>query len=124
MALTNIYLTPLTNVTLKPGLNDMTSCNTLTAGKDHYVSFWVTVSGPGTVKISCGNEITFTQDGGRYIGKYYPSTNMLKIAMSVVSGSPTVQVLDFTVCEDYASTKQALGSLGITRFNGDTRPDA
>ena len=46
MIITNIYRTPLTSFTLKPGLNDMDSCNTLTAGKDFYVSFWVTVSGP------------------------------------------------------------------------------
>lgn len=101
----------------------MASCNTLTAGKDYYVSFWVTVSGPGTVKISCGDETTFTQDG-RYVGRYYPSTNVMKIAMEVVSGSPTVQVTDFTVCKGYASTKQVLDSLGITRFNGDTMPRA
>lgn len=123
MILTNIYRAPLTSFTLKPGFNDMASCNTLTAGKDYYVKFWVTVSGPGTVKISCGNETAFTQ-GGRYIGQYHPSTNVMKIAMAVVSGSPTVQVTDFTVCEDYASTKQTLDSLGISRFNGDTMPRA
>lgn len=122
MLMTNIYRTPLTSFTLKPGTNDMASCNTLTAGKDYYVKFWVAVSGPGTVKISCGDETTFTQDGGRYIGQYYPSANVMKIAMKVVSGSPTVQVTDFTVCEGYASTKQALDSLGISRFNGDTMP--
>lgn len=121
MMLTNIYRTPVTSVTLKPELNDMASCNTLTAGKDYYVSFWVTFSGPGTVKITCGNETTFTQSG-RYIGQYYPSTNMMKIAMTVVSGSPTVQVTDFTVCEDYAAAKRALDSMGISRFNGDTMP--
>lgn len=123
MILTNIYRTPLTSFTLKPGLNDMASCNTLTAGKDYYVKFWVTVSGPGAVKISCGDETAFTQDG-RYIGRYCPSTSMMKIAMSVVSGSPTVRVIDFTVCEGYASTKQTLDSLGISRFNGDTMPRA
>ena len=122
MMLTNIYRTPVTSVTLKPEFNDMASCNTLTAGREYYVSFWVTVSG-GTVKISCGNETTFTQ-GGRYISKYHPSTNMLKIGMEVVSGSPTVQVTDFTVCENYAATKQTLDSMGITRFNGDTMPRA
>ena len=121
MTLTNIYRTPLTEVTLKPVSNDMASCNTLMAGRDYYVSFWVTVSGPGTVKISCGDETTLTQDG-RYTSRYYPSTNMMKIAMAVVSGSPTVQVTDFTVCENYASAKQALDLLGITRFNGDTMP--
>lgn len=78
---------------------------------------------PGTVKISCGDETAFTQDG-RYVGRYYPSTSMMKIAMSVVSGSPTVQVTDFTVCKGYASTKQALDSLGISRFNGDMMPRA
>lgn len=123
MTLTNIYRTPLTGVTLKPGHNDMASCNTLTAGKNYYASFWVTISGNGTVKISCGGETTFTQ-GGRYTSQYYPSTNMMKIAMTVVSGSPTVQVTDFTVCEDYAAAKRALDSLGITRFNGDTMPRA
>ena len=121
MMLTNIYLTPFTRFTLKPGYNDLASCNTLKAGKDYYVRFWVIVSGPGTVKISCGDETTFTQDG-QYIGQYHPSTNVMKIAMKVVSGSPTVQVADFTVCEDYASTKQALDSLGISRFRGDTMP--
>lgn len=123
MMVTNIYRTPLTGVTLKPGLNDMASCNTLTVGKDYYVSFWVTFSGTGSVEISCGNETTFTQ-GGRYVSQYYPSTNMMKIAMTVVSGSPTVQVTDFAVCENYASAKQALDSLGISRFNGDTMPRA
>lgn len=121
MMLTNIYRTPLTNVTLKPGSNDMASCNTLTAGKDYYVRFYVMVSGPGTVKISCGDETTLTKNRP-YISRYRPSTSMMKIAMAVVSGSPTVQVSDFTVCEDYASTKQALDSLGISRFRGDTMP--
>lgn len=121
MMLTNIYRTPLTRFTLNPGYNDLASCNTLTAGKDYYVRFWVIVSGPGTVKISCGDETTFTQDG-QYIGQYHPSTNVMKIAMKVVSGSPTVQVADFTVCEGYASTKQALDSLGKSRFNGNTMP--
>lgn len=121
MMLTNIYRTPLTRFTLNPGYNDLASCNTLTAGKDYYVRFWVIVSGPGTVKISCGDETTFTQDG-QYICQYYPSTNVMKIAMKVVSGSPTVQVADFTVCEGYASTKQALDSLGKSRFNGNTMP--
>lgn len=46
MMLTNIYRTPVTSVTLKPEINDMASCNTLTAGKDYYVSFWVTISSP------------------------------------------------------------------------------
>lgn len=121
MTLTNIYRTPLTGVTLKPGSNDMASCNTLMAGRDYYVSFYAMFSGNGTVKISCGGETTFTQ-GGRYVSQYYPSTNTMKIAMEVVSGSPTVQVTDFTVCEDYAAAKRALDSLGITRFNGDTMP--
>lgn len=79
------------------------------------------VSGPGTVKISCGDETTLTKSG-LYISRYRPSTSMMKIAMAVVSGSPTVQVGDFTVCEDYASTKQALDSLGISRFRGDMMP--
>lgn len=121
MMLTNIYRTPGTRVTLKPGSNDMASCNTLTAGKDYYVRFYVMVSGPGTVKISCGDETTLTKSG-LYISRYRPSTSMMKIAMAVVSGSPTVQVGDFTVCEDYASTKQALDSLGISRFRGDMMP--
>ena len=121
MMLTNIYRTPLTSFTLKPGINDMASCNTLTAGKDYYVRFWVVVSGPGTVKISCGDETAFTQNG-QYVGRYRPSTSVMKIAMAVVSGSPTVQVCNFTVCEGYASTKQALDSLGISRFDGDVMP--
>lgn len=42
--------------------------------------------------------------------------------MQVVSGTPTVTLSDFTICEGYAATKKIMDSLGMTRFNGNTMP--
>jgi hypothetical protein len=117
MMLTNLYTEPLKHVILSPGWNAMDKCSGLT------VRFHAMVSG-GTAKLSGGGiNMTLVSSNSVIVGRYVPATtSVLSINVTVVDGSPKVDVADFTVCAGYADTKRELDSLRITRFNGDTMP--
>lgn len=123
MMLTNLYTEPLKHVILSPGWNAMDKCSGLTVGQDYYVRFHAMVSG-GTAKLSGGGiNMTLVSSNSVIVGRYVPTTtSVLSINVTVVDGSPKVDVADFTVCAGYADTKRELDSLRITRFNGDTMP--
>ncbi|MGE4642481.1 hypothetical protein ACEWF6_00910 [Bifidobacterium catenulatum subsp. kashiwanohense] len=123
MMLTNLYTEPLKHVILSPGWNAMDKCSGLTIGQDYYVRFYAMVSG-GTAKLSGGGiDMTLASSNSVIVGRYVPvAASTLFINVTVVNGSPKVEIADFTVCAGYADTKRELDSLRITRFNGDTMP--
>lgn len=118
--LTNLYTTPLTAVKLPSGYTELMNVN-CTPKASHYVSLWVECSG-GTATIRIGDTTVTVSSSQRIVTEYYPNGNHMFISMTVVSGSPTVSIVDITVCKDYASTKKTLDSLNLTRFTGDTMP--
>lgn len=122
MMVTNLISSPRANVTLQ--LGEYTPITTI--GKQIGVAYWCTVwldvSG-GSVTID-GCPGTFSKS--QRIGWSFTSTTVkpMSLRCKVVSGSPTVKVLNMVMCElgEYQANKALID--GLYFFDGDTMPRA
>ena len=122
MMLTNLYLSPLRNVTLTAGWNTLTRCSPLTAGESYYFRSWLKCSG-GTAKITVGGLSRTISADQQIKMEYKPSGTQPQIYMEILDGTPSVSACDICICKDYAATVEAFTKLGIPdRFNGNTMP--